>query len=393
MSTTPTPTATSAPSTYNKNNPFKAKLTEKRLLNKAGSEKETLHFVISLADSGLSYLPGYSLGVFSQNPPELVDELLSKLSINPLTQLPLKLGALPLPIRHHLLNSLTLNRTNKKFIKGILAKLPEGSKKEALTAIVADEEQLDAYAFTRDYIDILNEYPEVTLDADELVPLLSPSNPRLYSIASSNAKHKDEVHLTVAVVRYSTHGRQKKGLCSGWLADDAELHTTEVPVFLAPNKHFKLPASDKDIIMVGPGTGIAPFRAFLEQREVEGATGRNWLFFGDQKQATDFLYEEEFEAWQKSGLLTKIDTAFSRDQAAKIYVQDRMKENGAELWDWLQKGAYFYVCGDAKRMAKDVHQTLIDIAMTNGGLDQVQAEEYINKTLMKDEHRYLRDVY
>ena len=169
---------------------------------------------------------------------------------------------------------------------------------------------------------------------------------------------------------------------------------TPVPVFLAPNKHFKLPDNPQTpVIMVGPGTGIAPFRAFLEQREVDKATGPNWLFFGDQKKATDFLYEEEFAAWQKAGLLTRLDTAFSRDQAHKIYVQDRMRENGAELWKWLQQGAYFYVCGDAKRMAKDVHQTLIDIAREHGNLTPEAADTYVNKTLMKDERRYVRDVY
>jgi sulfite reductase (NADPH) flavoprotein alpha-component len=392
MSTSPAPATT--PSLYNKNNPFKAKITENRFLTKPGSAKETRHFIINIAESGLNYLPGYSLGVFAQNPPEIVDELLTKLQIQPDTQLPLKAGAEPKAIRDLLLNNFTLNRTNKKFIKGILDKLPEGAKKEALSVIVSSDEQLDEYAFTRDYIDILNDYPEITISATELLPLLSPSNPRLYSIASSNAKHKDEVHLTVAVVRYETHGRAKKGLCSGWLADDTQLSSTEVPVFLAASKHFKLPDNpDADIIMVGPGTGIAPFRAFLEQREMDGAKGRNWLFFGDQKKSTDFLYEEEFAAWQASGLLTKMDTAFSRDQGVKIYVQDRMRENGPELWAWIQKGAYFYVCGDAKRMAKDVHQALINIAIADGGLEQDQAEEYVNKTLMKDEHRYLRDVY
>jgi sulfite reductase (NADPH) flavoprotein alpha-component len=384
--------ATTSP--YSKNNPFKAKLKEKYLLNKNGSEKETRHFVIDLTGSNLQYNPGFSLGVFAQNAPILVDELLTRLNLDPATQIAPKAGVEPSPLRDLLLNNYTLNRANKKFVKGIAEKLSAGEKKEKILTLCADEEQLNAYIFTRDYIDILVEYPEVKLTAEELLPLLSPSNPRLYSIASSQAKVKEEVHLTIAVVRYHTHNRDKKGLASGWLADHTTLGVTEVPVFVALSKHFKLPDDPAtDIIMVGPGTGIAPFRAFLQQREVDGSKGRNWLFFGDQRHATDFLYEEEFEAWKKSGLLTRLDTAFSRDQEHKVYVQDRMREHGAELWNWLQKGAYFYVCGDAKRMAKDVHQTLIDIAMEHGGLDAEKAGDYINKTLMKEEHRYLRDVY
>ncbi len=388
------PAVIPAPSPYNKNNPFKAKLKSKSHLNKEGSEKDTRHFIIDLAGSGLQYNPGFSLGVFGQNAPVVVDELLTKLNIDPATKIAPKPGAEPSPIRDLLLNNYTLNRTNRKFVKGIAEKLSDGEKKEKLLALAADDEQLSAYIFTRDFIDVLSEHPEIKLTAEELLPLLSPSNPRLYSIASSQAKVKEEVHLTIAVVRYHTHDRDKKGLCSGWLADHSTIGTTEIPVFVALSKHFKLPDDPAtDIIMVGPGTGIAPFRAFLQQREVDSAKGRNWLFFGDQRHATDFLYEEEFDAWTKSGLLTRLDTAFSRDQAKKIYVQDRMRENGAELWAWLQKGAYFYVCGDAKRMAKDVHQTLIDIAIRHGGLSPEKADEYINKTLMKEEHRYLRDVY
>jgi sulfite reductase (NADPH) flavoprotein alpha-component len=385
------PAVTASP--YTKNNPFKAKLKENRRLNKEGSEKDTRHFAIDLSGSGLQYNPGYSLGVFPQNPPILVDELLVKLNIDPATKVAPKADAEPSPIRDLLTNKYTLNRANKKFVKAVAEKLSDGPDKDKLNTIVADEEQLTAYIFTRDFVDILNEHP-VKITAEELLPLLSPSNPRLYSIASSQAKVKEEVHLTVAIVRYNTHGRNKKGLCSGWLGDHTTLGVTDIPVFLAPSKHFHLPTNpDTDVIMVGPGTGIAPFRSFLQEREVDGSKGRNWLFFGDQRHATDFLYEEEFDAWKKSGLLTKLDTAFSRDQAHKIYVQDRMREKGAELWDWLQKGAYFYVCGDAKRMAKDVHQALIDIAIEHGAMATEKAGEYINKTLMKEEHRYLRDVY
>jgi sulfite reductase (NADPH) flavoprotein alpha-component len=385
-----TPTA---PSPYNKNNPFLAKITENRSLSKTGSAKDTRHFIINLEGSGLQYNPGYSLGVFPQNAPALVDELIAKLGLDANHGIAQKDGSTK-PLRKMLLEDLTLNRANKKFVKAIAEKLPAGAKKDELLAISGNEEVLGEYIFTRDYIDLLNEFPGAKFTAEELVENLSRVNPRLYSIASSLAKHPGEVHLTVAIVRYHTHGRDKKGLCSGFLADDTTLNVNNLPVFLAANKHFKLPDDDNTpIIMVGPGTGIAPFRAFLEEREVRGAKGKNWLFFGDQHKATDFLYEEEFDAWQKGGLLTKLSTAFSRDQIHKIYVQDRMRENGAELWQWLKDGAYFYVCGDAKRMAKDVHQALIDIAVQHGGLATEQAEEYVNKTLMKDEKRYVRDVY
>lgn len=385
--TTPTPA-----STYNKNNPFLATITENRLLNKPGSAKETRHFVINIAGSGLDYSPGYSLGVFPSNPESLVNELLEAANLDGSSIVKTKTGEATL--RSLLTHDLTLNRVGKKFVKAVAEKLPEGAARAELNAIVEDAEKLEAFIFDRDCVDVLLQYPGATFTAQELVDSLSRSVPRLYSIASSPAKHPGEVHLTVAIVRYTSHQRAKKGFCSGYLADDAPLHRAEVPVFMAPNKHFHLPPDGAtDIIMVGPGTGIAPFRAFLEQREINGDRGRNWLFFGDQHRATDFLYEEEFVAWQKSGLLTRLDTAFSRDQAHKIYVQDRMREAGAEIWRWLQNGAYFYVCGDAKRMAKDVHQALIDIVREHGGLDEAAASEYVNTTLMKTERRYLRDVY
>ncbi len=382
-----------AASAYNKNNPFLGKITENFLLTKAGSEKETRHLVVNISGSNLQYLPGYSLGVFPKNPPSLAAEILERLHLDPSHPVAQKDGSTK-PLLQTLMEDHTLNRAGKKFVRAVAEKIQAGAAKDGLSALVANEEELETYVHTRDYIDILNEFPEVRFTAEELLENIGRLVPRLYSIASSQAKHPDEIHLTVAIVRYTTHHREKKGLCSGFLADHTELNLGNLPVFLAPNKHFKLP-DDKQtpIIMVGPGTGIAPFRAFLEQRETEGATGRNWLYFGDQRKASDFLYEDEFNNWLKKGLLTRFDTAFSRDQAHKVYVQDRMHENGAELWKWLQEGAYLYVCGDAKRMAKDVHETLIQIAVQHGGLAYEKAEEYIGKTLMKDEKRYLRDVY
>jgi len=380
-------------SPYNKNNPFLAKITSKSVLNKTGSEKETRHIVIDLSGSGLQYSPGYSIGVFGTNDPAAADELLALLALSPSAPIAQKDGSTK-PLRDLLIKEYTLNRAGTKLVKALAEKLPAGAAKDRYAALVADEAKLAEFIFTRDVFDVFQDSGFKPASAEELLEMINKSVPRLYSIASSQAKHPNEVHLTVAIVRYETHGRKKKGLVSGYLADHTTLGESNVPIFVAPNKHFKLPEDPATpVIMVGPGTGIAPFRAFLEQREMDGAKGPNWLFFGDQRQSLDFLYEDEFAAWQTSGLLTKLSTAFSRDQAQKVYVQDRMKENAAELWSWLQKGAYFYVCGDAKRMAKDVHQTLIAIAQEHGGMSLEAATEYIEKTLAKDERRYLRDVY
>ncbi|HEX4138732.1 MAG TPA: sulfite reductase subunit alpha, partial [Candidatus Methylacidiphilales bacterium] len=344
-------TTTTATSVHNRANPFKAHLTENYSLSSAGSNKDTRHLVISLAGSGISYVPGDSLGVVPRNFPRVADELLTHLGVDPQTPVEQPTGATT--AREILITGYILNRVSKKFVKAVLERLPEGEKKTSLAGIVGNDETLDDYVFTRDYTDVLAEYP-VKFTIAEFLPLANKIAPRLYSIASSPKAHPDEVHLTVAVVKYHTHGREKFGMATGYLAHGQELHKPEIPVYIQPTKHFHMPAPDAPIIMVGPGTGIAPFRAFLEEREITGATGKNWLFFGDQKKAHDFLYEKQFADMQAKGLLTKFDTAFSRDQAEKIYVQDRMRENAAELWKWLQEGAYFYVCGDAKRMAKDV---------------------------------------
>jgi sulfite reductase (NADPH) flavoprotein alpha-component len=280
-------------------------------------------------------------------------------------------------------------------MSGLAERIPQGEQRNRLMEIVNNGTVLSEYVETRDYVDILREFDEARFATPAaFLAQLSPIPPRLYSIASAPAAHPGEVHLCVAIVRYETHGRKKSGLATGFLADHAKLNERNIPVYVQESKSFRLPADGaRDIIMVGPGTGIAPFRAFLEQRALDGATGRNWLFFGEQRRATDFLYGDEFLAWQKQSRLYRLDLAFSRDQPHKIYVQHRMKEQARELWAWLQGGAYFYVCGDAHRMAKDVHQALIDIAQEQGGLAAEAAAEYINGTLMRTERRYLRDVY
>ena len=388
--------AVATPSAYNRKNPFFATLTGHEQLTRPGSGKDTRHFVISLAGGGPRYTPGDSLAVFAKNPPALINEVISLLGFDP--EVPVKnpkAGGETVPLRQALGESYILNRATKKIMSGLGERIPQGEQRNRLMEIVDNGQLLSAYVETRDYVDILREFDEVEFEsADAFVAQLSPIPPRLYSIASSLAAHPDEVHLCVGIVRYETHGRKKAGLCSGYLADTAPMNEPAIPVYVQESRHFRLPADGaKDVIMVGPGTGIAPFRAFLEQRALDGGRGRNWLFFGEQRRATDFFYEAEFAALQKQGALTRLDTAFSRDQAQKIYVQNKMHEQAQELWSWLQGGAYFYVCGDAHRMAKDVHQALIDIAQQQGGLSPEAAAEYVNVTLMKTEKRYLRDVY
>jgi len=387
--------AASVVSQYGRKNPFPARITHRRSLTKPGSGKDTRHLELSLAGSGLHYTVGDSLGVFARNSPSLVAELLSVLGLDPQEQVTLAQGQ-SVSFLTALSSHFTLNRASRKILHGVFDRLPAGTPaRERLEALMANDAQVADYLFSRDYVDVLREYPEARFEsASAFIKMLSPIQPRLYSIASSMAAHPNEVHLCVAVVRYETHGRKKIGLASGFLADLAKEGEADVPVFVQESPKFFLPSDGtRDMIMVGPGTGIAPFRAFLEQREVDGATGRHWLFFGEQHAATDFLYEEDLYRFQKRGVLHRLDLAFSRDQAEKVYVQTRMLQHAAELWQWISNGAYFYVCGDARRMAKDVHQTLIQIVREQGGMAPEAAVAFVEQTLMKTERRYLRDVY
>ena len=388
------PGAGAAPAIYSRQNPFLAELTRHELLTTAGSEKETRHFVVNLAGSGITYTPGDSLGAFGRNPPALVDEVIALLEFDPATSLTDHKGK-PTTLKEALLRDYTLNRANRKVMGGLSERIPQGEQRNRLMELVDNSDELNAYLNTRDYVDILKEFDEARFESPEaFLSHLSPIVPRLYSIASSLAAHPNEAHVCIAVVRYTTHGRAKKGLASGFFADDTKLFEKNIPVYIQESRTFRLPKDNAtDIIMCGPGTGIAPFRAFLEQRLVEGASGRHWLFFGEQHRASDFLYGAEFLEYQRKGQLHRLDLAFSRDQAHKIYVQNRMLEQAKELWAWLQNGAYFYVCGDAKRMAKDVNSALIEIAKKQGGMEPEEAANYINTTLMRTERRYLRDVY
>lgn len=386
-------TATTAPITYTKDNPLPAKLLVNRVLNKDGSSKDVRHLVFDIAGSGLSYKVGDSLGVYPTNRPQLVEEIIGLLGAtgNEPVQPP-RLPA-PLSLREALTSKLSLADPTRKFIETLAARATDPQEKARLDELLKPEakESLELFLGQREYIDLLEEFPSAKLTPQEFVDHLRKLVPRLYSIASSPKAHPGEVHLTVAPVRYESNFRRRYGVCSTYLADRVTRRKTLVPVFVAES-HFGLPEDGaKDIIMVGPGTGIAPFRAFVQERVATGATGRNWLFFGDQHAKTDYLYGDEWEQLLADGKMARIDLAFSRDQAKKVYVQDRMREAAAELWAWLKGGAHFYVCGDAHRMAKDVDVALHEIIAQQGGMDAAAAADYVKQ--MKKDKRYQRDVY
>ncbi|MGJ8695225.1 MAG: diflavin oxidoreductase [Verrucomicrobiaceae bacterium] len=372
---------------YGKKRPYPSPVINKYNLNKEGTERETYHVEFSLEGSGLEYEAGDALSVFSTNPESAVDEILKSLPFNVNDDVPLPGGG-EAPLRQALIESYDIRGLNKS----LLQKWQERSGSPFLRALVEGGEKADfeEFCWGRELIDLIIDHPADFGDGEEFVSVLKKLQPRLYSIASSPKAHPGEVHLTVAIVRYNSHDRDRGGVCSTFLSD--RMGDVAPGVFVHHNKAFRLPEDlKKDVIMVGPGTGIAPFRAFLEEREATKATGRNWLFFGNPYAATDFIYEEEITRMQKDGVINKLSLAFSRDQAEKIYVQDRMLESGAELWEWLQGGGYFYVCGDASRMAKDVDKALHTIAKTHGGLSEEEAVDYFKQ--LKKEKRYARDVY
>jgi sulfite reductase (NADPH) flavoprotein alpha-component len=373
---------------YSRKNPFPAKLKTNRKLTAEGSAKDTRHFEIDLSGSGLTYEVGDSLGVFPTNNPALVEEILGVLGFSGEEQVPDPNGNI-VSIREALTKSYVITEKDKKLLAAIAEKDPTAAHFVPMTTPEGKAE-LDAYVWGREVIDPLLAHPAAKFTPEEFVKCLRKLQPRLYSIASSQKAHASEVHLTVAAVRYETHGRKREGVCSTFLSDRAD--NSSVPVFVHTAKHFRVPEDlSTHVIMVGPGTGIAPFMAFLQERKVSGATGQNWLFFGDQKAATDFLYREELEAWQKEGVLHKLSTAFSRDQSEKIYVQHRMLEAAEELYSWLEQGAYFYICGDASRMAKDVDAALHQVVEKAGGKSSEEAAAYVEE--LKKSKRYRKDVY
>jgi sulfite reductase (NADPH) flavoprotein alpha-component len=349
--------------------------------------------VVRLEGSGLSYKAGDSLGIFATNRTQDVAEILAHLGATGDEPVMLPKAAAPLPLREALTRRLALAGPTRKIVETLAGRATDGAEKARLAALLVPEakEALEAFLGDHEYADLLGEFPSARLSPQELVDHLRKLMPRLYSIASSPKLFPEEIHLTVAIVRYRTNGRERHGVCSTFLADRVITGDTPTPMFVS-HSHFGPPEDgSRDCIMVGPGTGIAPFRAFIQDRAASGATGRNWLFFGDQRRATDFLYEEEWADWQARGKLQRLDLAWSRDQAAKVYVQDRMREQAAELWSWIRGGASFFVCGDAKRMAKDVDLALHEIIASHGAMSPEQAADYVKQ--MKKEKRYQRDVY
>ena len=374
-----------AHSQYDKFNPYLATLSTNQKITGRDSTKDIRHIEISLEGSGISYQPGDALGVWFDNDAALVAEVLALTGLTGSESVTVEGKSLPLS--EALARHFELTRLHGGFISG-LADLSDNAE---LKAIAADKAQTTALAASAQIVDVLKRYPQV-LAAEQLVALLRPLTPRMYSIASSQAEVEEEVHLTVGVVRYpQADGTVRSGGASSFLADRLA-EGSEVQVFVEHNDNFRLPVDgNTPVIMVGPGTGIAPFRAFIQQRDADGASGKNWLFFGNPHFTQDFLYQVEWQKYVKSGLLSKIDLAFSRDQAKKIYVQDRLREQGAEVYAWLEQGAHFYVCGDANRMARDVQEALIDIIAQHGNTDREAAEEYLNE--LRRAKRYQRDVY
>jgi sulfite reductase (NADPH) flavoprotein alpha-component len=378
---------------YTKDHPFPALVVENRLLTGPGSAKETRHFVLDISGSGLAYSTGDSVGIFPANRPSDVAEIIGRLGATGDEPVLLPRAAGPVPLRAALADKLSLSGPTRKVVETLSGRATAPGERARLAELLAPEakEALQAFLHEREFPDLLAEFPSAAIGPQELVDAMRRLMPRLYSVASSPRVSTQRVDLTVGVVRYRTNNRERGGVCTTFLADRIRAGADRVPVFVATS-HFRLPEDGaRDAIMVGPGTGIAPFRAFVQERAAAGATGRNWVLFGEQHRATDFLYEEEWAAHLAAGRVTRLDTAFSRDQAAKVYVQDRLRENAAELWAWIANGAHFYVCGDAKRMAKDVDLALHQVVAAQGGMTNEQADDYVSQ--MKKARRYQRDVY
>jgi NADPH-dependent sulfite reductase flavoprotein alpha-component len=381
-STLAMPVSTPQSTGFSKQHPLPSSVLSNRLLNGAGASKETRQIVFDLGDSGFSYQAGDALGVWPRNCPALVDELLSATRLDGAQVVCLK-GQADMPLATALCEHLEIARITPAMLEAFALHGSNAHLQDLLKA--QNKAALKEWLWGKQLIDLLHMF-KPQLDLSTWLGLLKPLQPRLYSISSSAKFHPGQVHLTVSTVRYG----QRKGVCSTYLADRAA--QGEVAIFTQPSAHFRVPGdSAAPVIMVGPGTGVAPFRAFLQERQAEGATGRNWLFFGEQKAATDFYYRDELLAWQREGHLTRLDTAFSRDQTQKIYVQQRMLEQGAELWRWLEEGGHFYVCGDAERMARDVDAALKQVVAEHGALSPEQADLYVSE--LSRSKRYVRDVY
>ena len=389
MSEVTAPAKSAAPaSAWTRSNPFPGKLVVNRRLSGPESEKDTRHFEVDLKSWGLSFEVGDSVAVYPTNDPALVDEILHALGAkgNELVTA----AKTQKSFRDALLKDFSITQPTPKFLRAITERAKSSNLlKDLLHA--SRKEDLERYLWGMEVIDFLSEHPSAKFAPEEFVALLTKLQPRLYSVASSLRAFPEQVHFIVDVIRYESHGRERKGVASTFLAERAD--KAAVPVYPSSAKHFHLPENpDTPIIMIGPGTGVAPFRAYLQDRQAVGAKGKNWLFFGAQRESCDYAYREDFDRFKRDGILTRLDCAWSRDQAHKIYVQHKMLEHAAEIWKWIEgEGAHFFVCGDARRMAKDVDAALRKIVQEHGGKDVEAANEYVEK--LKSEKRYKRDVY
>ncbi|WP_062231964.1 assimilatory sulfite reductase (NADPH) flavoprotein subunit [Fictibacillus sp. FJAT-27399] len=375
--------------TYSRTNPFHAEVLENINLNGRGSNKETRHLELSLEGSNLSFEPGDSLGIYPENDPELVDLLLEELHWNPEEIVTVNKQGDMAALKQALITNFEITVLTKPLLRQA-AQLTENERLHELLS-VGHESELKSYLSGRDLLDLVQDFGPWAVSPQDFVNILRKMPARLYSIASSLKANPDEVHLTIGALRYESFGRSRSGVCSILCAERLEPGHT-LPVYIQHNQNFKLPANgETPIIMVGPGTGVAPFRAFMQEREETGAEGKSWMFFGDQHFVSDFLYQTEWQKWLENGVLTKMDVAFSRDTEEKVYVQHRLLEHSKELFHWLEEGAVLYICGDEKNMAQDVHQTLIGIIENEGSMTHEQAEEYVAR--MQQEKRYQRDVY
>lgn len=369
---------------WRRKNPYPSTVLRNRLLSGEGSNKEIRHYEFDLGDSGITYNPGDGLGVVPTNDPALVAAILSRLNISPDTEIPGR----DADIQTLMTETMEISIPASTLVMAV----EKQAENEELSHIVAtrDREALDAFLWSKDILDVLNLNPAISFSAEEFFKLLRPLMHRTYSISSSPAKYPNQIHATIATVRYHSHHREHGGVCSTFLSDRTE-EGSKVGIFLVPNKNFQLPEDDASpMIMIGPGTGVAPFLSFLQERESRGATGKNWLFFGDQHRQTDYIYQHDLEKFKENGL-TRLDLAFSRDQSEKVYVQHRMKKHGAELYQWIEEGASVYVCGDATRMAPDVDEALREIIMQYGKKTEDQAVDFLEDLQLRK--RYLRDVY
>jgi sulfite reductase (NADPH) flavoprotein alpha-component len=381
-------TAPPKPAHYTRSNPFPGKLIVNRRMSGPESEKDTRHFEVDLSGWGLSFEVGDSMAVYPTNDPRLVDEIIHLLGAK--GDEPVTAAKIQKPLREALLRDYSITKPTPKFLKAI-------SQRASAAPLLGDlldperKQDLETYLWGMEVVDFLSEHPSVKFSPEEFVGLLTKLQPRLYSVASSLRAFPEQVHFIVDVVRYESHGRVRQGVCSSFMAERAE--DAPIPVYPSSAKHFHLPEdTDVPLIMIGPGTGVAPFRAFLQERQALGAKGKNWLFYGAQRQACDYAYKEDWARFQREGVLTRLDCAWSRDQAHKIYVQNLMLENAREIWKWIDgEGAQFFVCGDARRMAKDVDAALRKIVQEQGGKDVTAANDYVEK--LKNEKRYKRDVY